>query len=163
MLLALVLMFVSPLVLVYLFAARAQARAARAGEDSGPIGLAIRIWAYQQVLPPVALLAMFFWVTLFVMVSGGGSSPVTAPPPPATTAPPAGYEWGPNDSLRRIVRAAPTRRRTPPGIINQKAKEAASDLVSEDAGARASRWSEAYPALPPDDRWPNAYPALPPR
>ncbi len=162
MLLALVLMFLCPLVLIYLFAARAQARATRAGEDSGAIGMAIRIWAYQQVLFPIALLAMFFWVTLFVMVSGGGPSTVTAPPPSTKTAPPAGYEWGPNDSLRRIVRAAPATRRTPSGIINQKAKPA-SDLVSEDARARASRSSEAYPALPPDDRWPNAYPALPPR
>ena len=163
MLLALNLMFVAPVIMSYLFAARAQARATRAGENSGALGMAMRLWAYQQVVPPVALLAMFFWVTVFVMVDGGGPRTFTPQAPPAKSAPPPGYEWGPNDSLRRIGRAAPTGWRRPSGTPKRKAKGPATDPGAEGTSARPreSPWSEPSPALPPDDGWTDRAFALP--
>jgi hypothetical protein len=105
-LLAIILMFLAPAILVYSFAARAQARATRAGENSGTVGLAIRTWAYQQVVPPVALLAVFFWVTLFLWMAGDiGSRKVQPEPLYPRPNPPPGYQWGPNDSLQRTENA----------------------------------------------------------
>ncbi len=112
-LLAIMLMFTTPTILIYIFAARAHARAARAGDDGGEIGYAMRYWAYRQVVPPVALLAMFFWTTVFVVASPDGwRRAPSAPPVERKVVPPPGYTWGPNDSLQRIESSQLAPRRT---------------------------------------------------
>ena len=146
-LLAIILMFLAPVILVYSFAARAQARATRAGENSGTVGLAIRMWAYQQVVPPVALLAVFFWVTLFLWMAGDiGSGKVQPEPLYPRPNPPPGYQWGPNDSLSPI----------------EKAHTVHSRVASRPAGRTANGPSDdANGELSGDSRWPDYYPALP--
>jgi hypothetical protein len=146
-LLAITLMFLAPVILVYMFAARAQAQATRAGENSGIVGLAIRTWAYQQVVPLVALLAVLFWVTLFLWMGGDlGSGRVQPEPPYPRPNPPPGYQWGPNDSLRPVEKAQIVPSRAASRPAGRAANGPLDDMIGGLSGV--SRRPNDYPALP---------------
>ncbi len=150
--LVVILMVASPWILMYVFAARAHARATRAGENSGAVGLAVRVWAYQQVLLPLAFLIVLFLITAMYII-GNSDRRSTAQSKPQVTKedPPPGYQWGPNDSLRRIEKP----QRAPRRVASQPTKELDTSKVPEEWGwPKEFRWpkelAQGRPAVSPE-------------